>query len=167
PRGHVRRLRHRRDPHRPGVSGVKRLAVVLLLVAATAHAPSRPGLVNFRRVAVPEDVPAHLCSALAQDAKGYLWIGTQGGLVRYDGYRFRAWTSDPANAATIGGSDVRALLAARDGTIWAGFFSGGVSSLDPVTGRITRYAADRGEGLAEDAQGRVWIACDDRLVRGD
>ena len=146
---------------------MKRFAVVLLLVAATAHAQSRPGLVNFRRIAIPEDVPAHLCSAFAQDASGYLWIGTQGGLVRYDGYRFRAWTSDPANAATIGGSYVRALLAARDGTIWAGFFSGGVSSLDPVTGRITRYAADRVEGLAEDAKGRIWIAANDGLLRLD
>jgi diguanylate cyclase (GGDEF)-like protein len=146
---------------------VKRLAVVLFVVAAAAQAQSRPGLVNFRRIGVPEDVPAHLCSAFAQDARGYLWIGTQGGLVRYDGYRFRTWTSDPANAATIGGSYVRALLAARDGTIWAGFFSGGVSSLDPVTGRITRYAADRVEGLAEDAQGRIWIAANDGLLRLD
>jgi diguanylate cyclase (GGDEF)-like protein len=87
--------------------------------------------------------------------------------VRYDGYRFRTWTSDPANAATIGGSYVRALLAARDGTIWIGFFSGGVSSLDPATGRITRYAADRVEGLAEDSRGRIWIAANDGLLRLD
>ena len=146
---------------------MKRLAIALLFVAAAAHAQSRPGLVNFRRIAIPEDVPAHLCSALAQDAQGYLWIGTQGGLVRYDGYRFRTWTSDPANAATICGSYVRALLAARDGTIWIGFFSGGVSSLDPTTGKITRYAADRVEGLAEDARGRIWIAANDGLLRLD
>ena len=147
---------------------MKRLAFALLFfVAAGANAQSRPGLVSFRRVPIPEDVPAHLSSALAQDRDGYLWIGTQGGLVRYDGYRFRTWTSDPANAATIGGSYVRALLAAHDGTIWIGFFSGGLSSLDPATGRITRYAADRVEGLAEDAQGRIWIAANDGLARLD
>src|SRR6185369_15415877 len=112
----------------------------LVLCAATAiAAESRPGLVSFRRIAIPEDVPAHLCSALAQDGQGYLWIGTQGGLVRYDGYRFRTWRSDPADPSTIGGSYVRALVAARDGRIWAGFFSGGVSVLDPATGRAVRY----------------------------
>jgi diguanylate cyclase (GGDEF)-like protein len=139
----------------------------LLGAAAAAASESRPGLVSFRRIAIPEDVPAHLCSALAQDGQGFLWIGTQGGLVRFDGYRFRTWTSDPAKPATIGGSYVRALLAARDGTIWIGFFSGGLSSLDPATGRITRYAADRVEGLAEDAKGRIWIATNDGLARLD
>ena len=143
------------------------LLCFLLGAAAAAASESRPGLVSFRRIAIPEDVPAHLCSALAQDGQGFLWIGTQGGLVRFDGYRFRTWTSDPANPATIGGSYVRALLAARDGTIWIGFFSGGLSSLDPATGRITRYAADRVEGLAEDAKGRIWIATNDGLARLD
>ena len=138
---------------------MKRLALVAVLVAAAAHAQSRPGLVSFRRLAIPDDVPAHLCSALAQDRQGFLWIGTQGGLVRFDGYRFRTVLSEPAY--------VRALLAARDGTIWIGFFSGGLSSLDPATGRVTRYAAERVEGLAEDARGRIWIATSDGLARLD
>src|SRR5437868_488791 len=142
------------------------LCLILGAVAAAAS-ESRPGLISFRRIAIPDDVPAHLCSALAQDRDGFLWIGTQGGLVRFDGYRFRTWTSDPSNPSTIGGSYVRALLAARDGTIWIGFFSGGLSSLDPATGRIARYAADRVEGLAEDARGRIWIATNDGLARLD
>jgi diguanylate cyclase (GGDEF)-like protein len=130
------------------------LCLILGAVAAAASEP-RPGLISFRRVAIPDDVPAHLCSALAQDRDGFLWIGTQGGLVRFDGYRFRTLTS----------GYVRALLAARDGTIWIGTFSDGLASLDPATGRITRYAADRVEGLAEDARGRIWIAASDGLAR--
>src|SRR4051795_8426949 len=94
---------------------------------------AEPGL-TFRRIAIPDDVPAHLCSALAQDRDGFLWIGTQGGLVRFDGYRFRTWTSDPSNRSTIGGSYVRALLAARDGTIWIGFFRRGTLVARPGRG---------------------------------
>jgi len=132
------------------------LCLTLGAVAATASA-SRPGLVSFRRIAIPEDAPAHLCSALAQDRDGFLWIGTQGGLVRFDGYRFRTLTS----------GYVRTLLAARDGTIWIGTFSDGLGALDPKSGRVTRYAADRVEGLAEDARGRIWIAASDGLARFD
>ena len=130
--------------------------LILGAVAAAASEP-RPGLISFRRLAIPDDVPAHLCSALAQDRYGFLWIGTQGGLVRFDGYRFRTLTS----------GYVRTLLAARDGAIWIGTFSDGLASLDPATGRITRYAADRVEGLAEDARGRIWIAASDGLARLD
>jgi diguanylate cyclase (GGDEF)-like protein len=132
------------------------LCLILGAVAAAASEP-RPGLISFRRLAIPDDVPAHLCSALAQDRYGFLWIGTQGGLVRFDGYRFRTLTS----------GYVRTLLAARDGAIWIGTFSDGLASLDPATERITRYAADRVEGLAEDARGRIWIAASDGLARLD
>src|ERR1043165_5970283 len=132
------------------------LCLTLGAVAATASA-SRPGLISFRRIAIPEDSPAHLTSALAQDRDGFLWIGTQGGLVRYDGYRFRTLTS----------GYVRTLLAARDGTIWIGTFSDGLAALDPKSGRVTRYTADRVEGLAEDARGRIWIAASEGLARLD
>jgi ligand-binding sensor domain-containing protein len=132
------------------------LCLTLGAVAATASA-SRPGLISFRRISIPEDSPAHLTSALAQDRDGFLWIGTQGGLVRYDGYRFRTLTS----------GYVRTLLAARDGTIWIGTFSDGLAALDPKSGRVTRYTADRVEGLAEDARGRIWIAASEGLARLD
>src|ERR1043165_8343834 len=132
------------------------LCLTLGAVAATASA-SRPGLISFRRISTPEDSPAPLTSALAQDRDGFLWIGTQGGLVRYDGYRFRTLTS----------GYVRTLLAARDGTIWIGTFSDGLAALDPKSGRVTRYTADRVEGLAEDARGRIWIAASEGLARLD
>jgi diguanylate cyclase (GGDEF)-like protein len=140
-------------------------------------APSRLGLVSFQRVAIPDDVPAHLCTALAQDRTGLLWIGTQAGLVRYDGYAFRVFRPDPQDPHSLGGSYVRTLLAAADGRVWAGTFSGGVSVYDPATERFTRFqhdpknpaslAHDHVEGLAEDAAGRIWVATYEGLDRID
>ena len=114
------------------------VAFLLLLLTPLAHA-QRAGVVSFRRLAIPEDVPAHLCSAIAQDARGFLWFGTQRGLVRYDGYDYRVYRSEPANPKTLAGNYVRALLAARDGRVWVGTFSGGLSVFDPATESITRF----------------------------
>jgi len=156
-----------------------RRAFLFVLLACTVllAAESRVGLVSFRRIAIPDDVPAHLCSAIAQDRSGLLWFGTQGGLVRYDGYELRVYRSNPSDPSTLAGNYVRALLVASDGRLWVGTFSGGLSVFDPRTERFTRYqhdvrnasslAYDRVEGLAEDAGGRIWIATPAGLDRLD
>lgn len=145
--------------------------IFLLLMMAPAFAfAQRPGVVSFQRLAIPEDVPAHLCSAIAQDARGFLWFGTQRGLVRYDGYEYRVFRANPADPKSLGGNYVRALLSARDGRLWVGTFSGGLSVFDPQTETFTRFtslAYDRVEGLAEDAGGGIWIATTAGLDRLD
>ena len=144
---------------------VRILTIVLLALGALAE--GRTGLVSFRRLPIPDDVPAHLCSAIAQDARGFLWLGTQGGLVRYDGYEWRVFRSNPADPSTLGGNYVRALLPSRDGRLWVGTFSGGLSLFDPKTETFTRYGYSRVEGLAEDREGRIWIATSAGLDRLD
>src|SRR5512135_654495 len=111
-------------------SGTARLRVLLAITVIALATDSRAAI-EFTRLAIPDDVPAHLCSALAQDSDGFIWIGTQNGLVRYDGHRFRTHRFDPNDDSTIGGSYIRALLASRDGRLWAGTFSGGLSVYDP------------------------------------
>ena len=143
--------------------------LAILLVALGASAQSRVGLVAFRRLPIPDDVPAHLCSAIAQDRQGLLWFGTQRGLVRYDGYEFRVFRSSTSESSTIAGNYVRALLVGRDGRLWVGTFSGGLSVFDPRTETFARFkvAYDRVEGLAEDRSGRIWIATSAGLDRLD
>jgi diguanylate cyclase (GGDEF)-like protein len=148
-----------------------------LLAAAPAMAQSRPGLVSFQRLAMPDDVPAQLSTAMVQDGHGMLWIGTQDGLVRYDGYHYKVYHPRPGDPHALSGSYVRSLLVARDGRLWVGTISGGVSVFDPRTEQFTQYrhdavrpdslANDRVESLVEDASGKVWLATDDGLDRFD
>jgi diguanylate cyclase (GGDEF)-like protein len=157
---------------------VRAVAVLCLLLAAVpAQAQSRPGLVSFERVAMPDDVPAHLSTAMAQDRRGLIWIGTQDGVVRYDGYAYKVFRPKAGDATTLGGSYVRALLAARDGRVWVGTISGGLAAFDPRTDRYTQYrhddanpaslGNDRVEAIAEDRDGSLWIATDNGVDRFD
>lgn len=151
--------------------------VLLVAPAVLADSPARAGLVSFRRIPIPDDVPAHLCTALSQDRQGFLWIGTQAGLVRHDGYQLKVYKPEPGNPRSLGGSYVRSLLAASDGRLWVGTFSDGLSVYDPATESFTRYrheekdpgslSHDRVEGLAEDGSGRVWVATSEGLDRID
>ncbi|MEA2569063.1 MAG: hypothetical protein QOI24_1064 [Acidobacteriota bacterium] len=152
-------------------------ALVGAMAFAAAASADRVGLVSLQRIAIPQDVPANLCSAIAQDREGLLWFGTQGGLVRYDGYDFRVFRSNPGDPSTIAGNYVRSLLVASDGRLWVGTFSGGLSVYDARTETFTRFqhdaanprslAYDRVEGLAETSDGRIWIATTGGLDRLD
>jgi signal transduction histidine kinase/ligand-binding sensor domain-containing protein len=117
--------------------------------------------------------PATIITALAQDAQGWLWIGTQVGLFRYDGYRMRKFAHDDADPASLAGDFVTALWVAPDGRLWVGTHSDGVSIFDPQReqfshlrhdpARPASLAAGRVWALSGDGKGAVWIGTNDGL----
>lgn len=92
--------------------------------------------------------------AVAQTKDGYLWIGTDGGLVRFDGVRFVQWNF-PAGQRLLD-PRVFSLLAARDGSLWIGT---GFSVSHWINGTLVNYPklSGRIEALAEDRDGGVWL----------
>ncbi|QTD50637.1 two-component regulator propeller domain-containing protein [Sulfidibacter corallicola] len=149
----------------------------LPFLGPSLQAQTRPGLVSFKRLAIPDDVPVHLVSQMIQDRRGLLWLGTQDGLVRYDGYRFKVYRSRRNDPHSLGGSYIRALCLAGDGRLWIGSFGGGASVFDPRTDRFRRYqyqpqgggglSHNRVEGIAETPTGHIWLATHAGLDRLD
>jgi signal transduction histidine kinase/ligand-binding sensor domain-containing protein len=91
--------------------------------------------------------------AMAQTPDGYLWLGSEFGLFRFDGIHAIPW-QPPAGQHLP--SSPYSLLVTRDGTLWIGTFAGLVSWND---GKLTRYP-EVGEhfvtSLLEDREGTVW-----------
>ena len=71
---------------------------------------------SFRHYGTPEGLQNLVILSLAQDSAGYIWAGTEGGLYRYDGTRFRLM--GPAEGLPCG-TEIHTLYAARDGALWA------------------------------------------------
>lgn len=103
--------------------------------------------------------------ALAQTDDGYLWLGTDDSLYRFDGFEFEKF--DPANGEQLGA--VSSLLSTTDG-LWVGLRAGGVrlitenGVIQPVDSRLPGGVVF---SLAEDQQGRVWVATNGGLARHD
>ena len=94
--------------------------------------------------------------ALAQAADGFLWLGTGGGLYRFDGLRFEAVQSE---GDKLPSRNITSLLAAHDGSLWIGSYAGEVSHL--VDGRLRTFgspAPGSVQQLAEAPDGTTWAA---------
>ena len=100
--------------------------IVLLLggsIAAPALEPTTPLAGYGRQAWVMENgLPQNTVQALVQTRDGFVWLGTEVGLVRFDGIGFEVFdkTSKPA----LPGNDVQCLLAASDGSLWIGTSEG-------------------------------------------
>jgi signal transduction histidine kinase/ligand-binding sensor domain-containing protein len=115
-----------------------------------------------------EGLPASVVWAIVQDSEGYLWLGTDAGPVRFDGVRFA--TGEELGLPAPPKHPVRALLSARDGSIWFGFAGqGGVSRLHQ--GRVQHYGPSEGLDssavtlLFEHPAGVVWAGSERGLFR--
>jgi ligand-binding sensor domain-containing protein len=92
--------------------------------------------------------------SLAQGNDGYLWIGTTGGLFRFDGVRVVPWTSE--HGEKLASNHVTALLGTRDGSLWIGS-EGGLDRLRD--GRLTRISTEPSMvlGLHAGTNDRIWV----------
>ena len=93
--------------------------------------------------------------AIAQDHAGFLWIGTEGGLTRYDGYEAREYKTDPGDSTAIPSNFVTSLAAGPDGRLWVSF-GAATGWLDPASGAYHAATDALGWGLAFDGAGALW-----------
>jgi len=94
-------------------------------------------------------------TAIAQTPDGYLWLGTEFGLLRFDGVRAVPW--EPPPGQHLPSSVIYNLLASRDGALWIGTLKGLASWKD---GKLLQYpGADQTvRGLLEDDEGTIWVS---------
>jgi signal transduction histidine kinase/ligand-binding sensor domain-containing protein len=95
-------------------------------------------------------------NTITQTKDGYLWIGTQSALLRFDGVRFVPWT--PPGDEQLPSSRINSLLGAGDGSLWIGTTMGLARWKD---GKLTNYHDKTGsiETILEDRNGTIWVAC--------
>jgi signal transduction histidine kinase/ligand-binding sensor domain-containing protein len=91
----------------------------------------------------------------AQTPDGYLWLGTEFGLLRFDGVRNIPW--HPPAGTRLPHDSVRVLLATRDGALWIGTLQGLVRWHGAKLTPFPQLDGDIINGLVEDREGTIWV----------
>lgn len=106
-----------------------------------------------------QGLPQNSVNAILPDRKGYLWIGTFGGLARFDGQRFTVFT--PADTRGFSSARILHVAESRSGDLWIGTVDGGATRLrDGVAVTYTQrdgLPSNFVSSIREDREGTVWI----------
>lgn len=92
--------------------------------------------------------------AMAQTPDGYLWLGTEFGLFRFDGIRSTPWT--PPAGQHLPDKNINSLLVGRDGAVWIGSFAGLAKWRDGKLSQAAEIGREFIASLYEDREGTVW-----------
>ncbi len=149
------------------VHGLRTLVTAVLLTALVGIAGARDLGPVFRMIGVADGLPDSRVEAVIQDANGYIWIGTQSGLVRHEGDRLNVIGADPDKPDPLPGRNIMTLAPHSDGSVWAAISGQGVVQIGSDLTQH-RHLAPRERGgilpsanvwsMVEDCQGRLWMA---------
>jgi len=139
--------------------------------------PQEAPRIKFKRISIEDGLSQSIVECIIQDDKGFLWLGTESGLNKYDGYDFSVLVNDPKNENSLSYNHVLSVCEDSKGFIWIGTFHGGLNRYDPRTGQFELYVNNPGDEssishnninvIREDRSGRLWIGTDDGLNRFD
>ena len=109
---------------------------------------------------------------ITQDSFGFIWIGSQDGVSRYDGRNFRHFRPNPRDTLSVSSTDAQYLTADKTGGIWITITDYGLNYYDPFLEGFISYGPDRGlpEGqryieVGVDDENNVWAATDSSVYR--
>jgi ligand-binding sensor domain-containing protein/signal transduction histidine kinase len=118
-----------------------------------------------------DGLPEQVVQAFVQTADRYLWIGTTGGLLRFDGEQFLLF--DRENTPAFSENNVFCLMVAKDNTLWIGMEGGGL--IRYRDGIFRSFSSSEGlsngfvRSIFQDHTGQIWIGTDNGLflLKGD
>lgn len=93
--------------------------------------------VKFRRLDTRDGLSNSQVNSILRDTRGYVWLGTQFGLCRYDGYRFKTFYSYERDTMTLRSNRIDEIQEAHDGRLWLDHGMN-YSVYDPVTEKVDR-----------------------------
>jgi ligand-binding sensor domain-containing protein len=130
--------------------------IFILILFATGFDFADSQIIPFQNYTVKNGLPSNVVYDIQQDHKGFLWLATQVGAVKFDGYNFTTYTIDDG----LPDNNIADILIDSKNRIWFGTESGGIALMS--NNKIKSYSTKNGiisdniKNLFEDKKGNIW-----------
>ncbi len=148
------------------------LFISIILFLLTYSLTAQPVDIKFRHLTIDHGLSQNSGYCIVQDNNGFIWIGTQAGLNRYDGYTFKIYESNYDNPNSLSNIFINSMYKDRNGIVWIGTEKG-LNRFNPAKEQFTRYLHDPGDpnsisnnrifSICGNNSGMLWIGTEDGL----
>jgi len=156
------------------------LLFTLLIQVIIAPAVHGQNGYHFEQLTTRNGLSSNTVNTVFQDSKGFLWFGTETGLNRYDGYRFKIFQNNRNDSNSLSNNYIWSICEDSQGYLWIGTDGGGLNRFDPRTESFLRFqnnindstslSTDIVQTVYQDGKGNIWVGTWDgglNLLRKD
>jgi signal transduction histidine kinase/ligand-binding sensor domain-containing protein/DNA-binding response OmpR family regulator len=140
------------------------IAAILFFSILKTNGQQQDYFSNIAYITSNEGLSQSEVTSILQDKKGFLWIGTRGGLNRYDGSNIKIYLNETNNANSLANNSIEILFEDSKGTIWIGTKSNGISRYIPELDRFEQIISNFEElseknviSIEEGPNSNIWI----------
>lgn len=122
----------------------------------------------FTRIGIDQGIAPGNVNDIIQDSLGFIWLATESGLCRYDGYKFIIYQNDPSDSSSLSFNNVFSLLKGENGIIWVGTLGGGLNKFDTKTEKFISYTNNPNDDnsishnivfqVYSDSKNQLWVS---------
>jgi len=153
----------------------------IALIIPEAKIQAQKTKIEFEHFSSGQGFSQGVVFAILQDSRGFIWFGTAGGLVRYDGYEFKTFKHNPDDDKSLSYNAVISIYEDNSGILWVGTEGGGLNKYDREKDQFTRYTHDANDpkslsnnqvfSILQDKSGDLWFGTNgggvNKLIPGD
>ncbi len=131
--------------------------------------------VSLSSYSINDGLSGNGITAIFQDSKGFLWVGTQDGLNMYDGYAFKVFRHNLQDSTSISGNHIQTICEDFNGDLWIGTIGDGLNKWHRDTEKFSSFNSklkgslklpeDNIYGLSFDADSLLWVKTDNYLLK--
>ena len=130
--------------------------------------------IKFQHITIKDGLSQSSVFSIFQDKEGFIWIGTEDGLNKYDGYKFKIYRNEPNNPGSLSYSYIKVVYEDNLGNLWIGTYGGGLDRFDKDKEIFIHYknsmnlnslSSNYVTSICEDKNGDLWIGTENGLNR--
>jgi len=140
-------------------------SIICLLLFSPTNSYTQSKEIQFEHITVEDGLPTNSIYPITQDHLGFMWFGTNNGLVKYDGYKMTVYQPDENDSNSIYSGDIPNIYEDRSQNLWIALING-LSLYNRESDNFTNYLNDPGADwtsknifydIKEDHTGTLWI----------